>query len=175
MLLMTGCIAQAQANENVTEEVMRVILPTPTPSPTPSAIPTSTPAQSASTDSHKSPSSDSPPSSPRRCDADNPPAREVGKCLAAKQGWHTGQQWKDLDYLWTRESGWRTNTPDAPWTKQGQCWGIPQACPGKKMASHGKDWKTSAHTQIEWGLAYITKRYGSPSKAAAHSRRKGWY
>jgi hypothetical protein len=43
------------------------------------------------------------------------------------------------------------------------------------MASAGKNWKTSAATQIRWGLAYIKGRYGSPSKAWAHEQANGWY
>ena len=34
-------------------------------------------------------------------------------------------------------------------------YGIPQSLPGRKMASHGKDWRTNPETQIRWGLSYI--------------------
>ena len=30
-------------------------------------------------------------------------------------------------------------------------------------------------TQINWGLSYISGRYGSPSSAWNHSQSKGWY
>jgi hypothetical protein len=32
------------------------------------------------------------------------------------------------------------------------------------MATAGADWKTSAYTQIKWGLDYIRRTYGSPSQ-----------
>lgn len=53
--------------------------------------------------------------------------------------------------------------------------GIPQAVPGSKMASAGPNWRTSARTQILWGLGYIKSRYGSPSAAWAHEAAHGWY
>ena len=43
------------------------------------------------------------------------------------------------------------------------------------MASEGSDWATNGKTQIRWGLNYIKNRYGSPSKAWAHSESHGWY
>ena len=43
------------------------------------------------------------------------------------------------------------------------------------MAAYGDDYLTNAETQIEWGLNYIAKRYGSPTNAWAHSQSKGWY
>nr|WP_210424473.1 hypothetical protein [Gephyromycinifex aptenodytis] len=54
-------------------------------------------------------------------------------------------------------------------------YGIPQALPGPRMASHGKDWRTNPETQIRWGLDYIQKRYGNPCKAWSHSRATNWY
>ena len=53
--------------------------------------------------------------------------------------------------------------------------GIPQADPGRKMASAGPDWSTNAATQIRWGLRYIRGRYGSPRAAWNHEVRAGWY
>lgn len=84
--------------------------------------------------------------------------------------------WSEYDYeclikLWNRESGWR---PNAVNKKSGAC-GIPQALPCKKMSKEGSDYRTNGKTQIRWGLKYIKSRYGSPSKAWAHSQRKGWY
>ena len=69
----------------------------------------------------------------------------------------------------------------APWpagaraeTSSG-AYGIPQAVPGSKMASAGPHWRTSARTQIRWGLSYIRSRYGTPCGAWAHSNAYGWY
>jgi hypothetical protein len=43
------------------------------------------------------------------------------------------------------------------------------------MSSAGPHWRTSARTQIRWGLRYIRSRYGSPRRAWAHSCATGWY
>ncbi len=72
--------------------------------------------------------------------------------------------------LWNRESGWRVNAANPS-----GAYGIPQALPGSKMASAGADWRTSAATQIRWGLSYIRGVYGSPRAAWAHSQAQGWY
>jgi cell wall-associated NlpC family hydrolase len=98
----------------------------------------------------------------------------LGKKLAAKRGW-TGKEWDALYQLWQHESGWRTNA-DNPTS---DAFGIPQALPGSKMASKGKDWKTNPTTQIEWGMDYIAGRpdYGKPSKAwdLWQKRSPHWY
>lgn len=76
-----------------------------------------------------------------------------------------------LIWLWSRESGWRTNAYNA----SSGAYGIPQSLPGSKMANYGADWRTNYQTQIMWGLIYITGRYGSPCGAWAHSESVGWY
>ena len=82
--------------------------------------------------------------------------------------------WSEKDFqalvtLWYRESGWNV------YAQGNGCYGIPQARPGKKMSSEGKDWKTNGRTQIRWGLNYIAGRYGNPSKALKHSDKYHWY
>ena len=83
--------------------------------------------------------------------------------------------WSDDDYnnlvsLWNKESGWNVSAG-----KPDKAYGIPQACPGKKMASHGADWKTNYKTQINWGLDYIKGRYGNPTKAWENFQEHKWY
>jgi len=91
--------------------------------------------------------------------------RALGRIMAAAMGWGTGQNWKALDNGWgTLESGWRTNAANNPSDPFNNAYGIPQANPGTKMASAGANWKTSAATQIKWGLGYIKSIYGSPSQ-----------
>jgi hypothetical protein len=85
------------------------------------------------------------------------------------RGWGE-DQYSCLVSLWNRESGWRVNAANSS-----GAYGIPQALPGSKMASAGADWETSAATQIEWGLGYITGRYGTPCGAWASSEDRGWY
>ena len=65
-------------------------------------------------------------------------------------GWGC-DQFRCLDLLWTRESGWRADAYNA----SSGAYGIPQSLPGSKMASAGADWRTNAATQIDWGLGYI--------------------
>ena len=73
--------------------------------------------------------------------------------------------------LWNRESHWNVYAHNS----SSGAYGIPQALPGSKMASAGADWQTSAETQINWGLGYISGRYGTPCGAWAHSESNGWY
>lgn len=80
-------------------------------------------------------------------------------------------QFRCLDLLWTRESGWRADAYNA----SSGAYGIPQSLPGSKMAAAGADWRTNAATQIDWGLSYISARYGSPCGAWAHSEAYNWY
>jgi hypothetical protein len=86
------------------------------------------------------------------------------------RGWGE-DQYSCLVSLWSRESGWRVNAMNS----SSGAYGIPQALPGSKMASAGSDWETNAGTQIEWGLGYISGRYGTPCGAWAHSEDAGWY
>ena len=94
--------------------------------------------------------------------------RAAAKAYAASRlpsyGWGS-DQFRCLDLLWTRESGWRADA----YNGSSGAYGIPQSLPGSKMASAGADWRTNAATQINWGLGYIDARYGSPCGAWAHS------
>ena len=85
-------------------------------------------------------------------------------------GWGSAQD-KALVKLWTKESDWNYHAKN---TSSG-AYGIPQALPGSKMKSAGKDWRNNPDTQIKWGLHYIHKTYGTPANAWAHSQRTGWY
>ena len=81
------------------------------------------------------------------------------------------RQFKYLNWLWERESGWRVFALN-PYS---YAYGIPQALPGAKMASAGRDWADSPRVQIRWGLRYIRSRYGSPKRAWEHEVNTGWY
>ncbi|MEX0748815.1 MAG: ubiquitin-like domain-containing protein [Candidatus Saccharimonadales bacterium] len=99
--------------------------------------------------------------------------REIGRLMAAERGW-TGSQWTCLDTLWGGESEWRHTVSNY----QGSgAYGIAQALPGSKMASHGSDWATNPRTQIAWGLDYITNRYTNPCGAYNFwlSKSPHWY
>lgn len=108
---------------------------------------------------------------PKTTSAQQGTNRGIGQHMAAAiYGWE-GDQWSCLAELWNRESGWRT-TAGNPTTG---AYGIPQSLPGSKMAKYGADWRTNPATQIEWGLAYIKGRYGSPCNAWSHFLSSHWY
>lgn len=105
----------------------------------------------------------------------NPNSPKAAKAYAKKEmkdkyGWGDSQ-YQDLVSLWNKESGWDYQASNA----SSGAYGIPQALPGGKMQSAGKDWKKNAATQIDWGLQYIKSTYGSPAQAWAHSQSTGWY
>jgi hypothetical protein len=97
-------------------------------------------------------------------------ARRSAQKMLAHFGWGK-RQWAPLDKLWNRESGWNKYARN-PYSG---AYGIPQAVPGSKMASAGRDWRSNATTQIRWGLGYIKGRYGRPRVAWAHELAYGWY
>ena len=85
-------------------------------------------------------------------------------------GWSTAD-FNCLVALWNKESKWNPNA----YNSSSGAYGIPQALPASKMATAGTDYRTNYKTQINWGLNYISSRYGSPSAAWSHSKSKGWY
>ena len=97
-------------------------------------------------------------------------ARGIAQSMLGSYGWGM-DQWGCLDSLWQKESGWN-HTAMNP---SSGAYGIPQSLPGSKMATAGADWQTNPATQIEWGLGYISGRYGSPCAAWAHSQAVNWY
>lgn len=86
--------------------------------------------------------------------------------MAARYDW-CGDQFSCLHTLWTKESGWRVNAHNPSGAH-----GIPQALPGSKM---GKGWQSNPKTQIDWGLRYIKKRYGTPCQALGFWKAHNWY
>lgn len=97
-------------------------------------------------------------------------AQEIAHAKVLARGWGE-DQFSCLVTLWNRESGWNTTSTN----RSSGAYGIPQALPGSKMASAGADWRTNPATQIEWGLGYISKRYGTPCGALGHFYNRGWY
>jgi hypothetical protein len=87
-------------------------------------------------------------------------------------GWG-GDQMGCLIKLWNHESGWRANAYN---TSSG-AYGIPQAWPASKLSSAGADWMTNQNTQVDWGLDYIKRSYGSPCAAwnFEMSHDPNWY
>ncbi len=75
-----------------------------------------------------------------------------------------------VNYLVSKESGWRVNA-----SNNSGAYGLPQALPGRKMASAGVDWETNPITQLKWMNGYVKGRYGSWADAVSHSKSHGWY
>jgi hypothetical protein len=96
--------------------------------------------------------------------------RQIARKLLRSYRW-SWRQFKYLNWLWDRESGWNVHANN-PFSG---AYGIPQALPGSKMASAGPNWRTSARTQIRWGLGYIRNVYRSPRRAWNHELAVGWY
>ena len=96
--------------------------------------------------------------------------KEFALGQVTERGWNYNQ-YSCLVKLWERESNWRPQAEN----KSSGAYGIPQALPGKKMATAGADWRTNPETQIRWGLGYISGRYGTPCAALAHSDEHNWY
>jgi hypothetical protein len=97
-------------------------------------------------------------------------SRAIGCTLTLQAGFGIAQ-FPCLDKLWKKESGWNYRAEN----RGSGAYGIPQALPGKKMASEGADWKTNPATQIKWGLGYIKGRYDTPCGAWSHSEAVGSY
>lgn len=93
--------------------------------------------------------------------------------LAKKQHWFSKVQMACLDNLWFYESKFSEDAVN-PASGAG---GVPQAYPASKMAKMGKNWRTSATTQVKYGFYYIEKEsinpetgkpYGTPCVAWHH-------
>jgi hypothetical protein len=96
--------------------------------------------------------------------------RQIARQMLPSFGW-SQRQFPYLNWLWNRESGWNKFAENL----YSGAYGIPQALPGAKMASAGPNWRSSARTQIRWGLRYIRATYGSPRRAWAHEVADAWY
>jgi hypothetical protein len=110
------------------------------------------------------------PAAPRAAAPSPGSAQAIARDMVLARGWGEGE-FNCLVSLWNKESGWNVYAQNP----SSGAYGIPQALPGSKMASAGGDWQTNAATQIEWGLGYISGRYGTPCGAWGHSQNVGWY
>jgi hypothetical protein len=81
-----------------------------------------------------------------------------------------GSQFSCLENLWGKESGWNPNAQNPSSTAYGIAQFLDSTWAGTGIA------KTSdGYRQIDAGLIYIEKAYGSPCDAWAHSQSTGWY
>ncbi|MFC7533879.1 lytic transglycosylase domain-containing protein [Actinoplanes sp. GCM10030250] len=96
--------------------------------------------------------------------------RATGCALMLAKGFKIAE-FPCLNNLWNKESGWNHLAEN----KGSGAYGIPQALPGKKMASVADDWRINAATQIKWGLGYIKGRYKTPCGAWRNFQNNGNY
>jgi hypothetical protein len=82
----------------------------------------------------------------------------------------SGSQFSCLENLWGKESGWNPNAQNPSST----AYGIPQFL-NSTWASTGIAKTSDGYRQIDAGLIYIDKAYGSPCAAWGHSQSTGWY
>ena len=76
-----------------------------------------------------------------------------------------------LDKLWTQESHWNSKALN----KSSGAFGIAQFLP-TTWGNYNFEFKpTSPIKQVDYGLHYISVRYGSPCAAWRHEQRFGWY
>ena len=80
------------------------------------------------------------------------------------------KQFSCLENLWGKESGWNPNAQNP----RSSAYGIPQFL-DSTWASTGIAKTSDGYRQIDAGLIYIEKRYGSPCAAWSHSQAKNWY
>ncbi|MFI9508675.1 lytic transglycosylase domain-containing protein [Nocardia sp. NPDC052566] len=80
-------------------------------------------------------------------------------------------QFRSFDNIITSESGWDVFALNPV----SGAYGLGQALPPEKMASHGLDWPFNPVTQIRWAYDYMNARYGSPDAAWAFWQRYHWY
>ena len=91
--------------------------------------------------------------------------------------WGSEAEWRAAEAIIRPESNWNPcayypSQSDCRYTGRRSC-GIPQAnpCPREWL---GRMWETR-YAQVRWFIAYVARRYGSPSAALSFRRRKGWY
>ncbi|MFF0456900.1 transglycosylase SLT domain-containing protein [Nocardia africana] len=80
-------------------------------------------------------------------------------------------QFPSFDNVITHESSWN---PFAVNPESG-AYGLGQALPPERMASHGVDWMINPVTQIRWTYDYMVERYGGPDGAWAFWQSHHWY
>jgi len=93
-------------------------------------------------------------------------AKGIVRNIAAKQyGW-SGKEWQALHTLVQKESSWNPGAANPRSSARGLF---------QKMTSLHGPIERGAAGQARWGLNYIRRRYGSPSRALAFHRRNNWY
>lgn len=104
------------------------------------------------------------------------PKPEVKPVTGSKQDWMTqagipSSEWSAVDYIVTKESGWRPHATN----KSSGAYGLCQSLPASKMATAGADYRTNPVTQLKWCTQYAKSRYGGWIAAMAAWKRQNWW
>src|SRR5690625_3773929 len=94
------------------------------------------------------------------------PVRKQVQSVAAGFGWGSGAEWDALSQIIQRESSWNLNAANPRSSARGLF---------QKMTSLHGPVESDAAGQAGWGLPYIKRTYGTPSRALAHHNARGWY
>ena len=96
--------------------------------------------------------------------------RDIARALLSEYG-YSSDQFSCLDSLYVSESNWNPHA-DNP---SSSAYGIPQALTGGTHTDLPADYLTNPVSQIEWGLEYIKRSYGTPCAAWAFKQSHSWY
>jgi hypothetical protein len=151
------------APESDEEMPLEAPAPAPAPAPGPASAPGPGPAPVPA------PASAPAPAPPLTVD-DPSGAQAYAAAQLGSYGWSASEM-KCLTTLWTKESDWLTSAMNP----SSGAYGVVQSLPPEKMASAGDDYLTNYRTQINWGLNYVQKRYGSPCSALDFHYANNWY
>lgn len=105
-----------------------------------------------------------------------PTVRQYARTLILER-WKSEAQWQAADAIIRPESNWNPcayypSKSDCRYRGRSSC-GIPQANPCPTLWL-GRMWETR-FAQVRWFVAYVARRYGSPTRALAFRRAHGWY
>ena len=81
------------------------------------------------------------------------------------------KDWPAVDYIITKESGWRHTAVN----KTSKATGLCQSLPASKMSSAGADYRTNPVTQMKWCNSYAKARYGGWWQAHNFWRNNHWW
>lgn len=89
--------------------------------------------------------------------------------MKTQYGWGD-EQFKCLGPLWGKESAWNYEAKSPT-----HDYGIPQRHMRNNTQEQIKKFLDNPYVQIEWGLNYISVRYGTPCKAWEFWSKNRWY
>jgi hypothetical protein len=95
---------------------------------------------------------------------------KIAREMAMRRYGYSPEEWRKLDYIIERESGWNPNALNEGSGAYGIPQVLPSAHPGLK-AKLGND----PMAQIRWLLNYVEERYGGVANAFRHKQSTGWY